>query len=53
MYVGATDTPEFHDQDTAEQWLREHWEELVESGVDEVALLYGDDIVYTMSLDTP
>lgn len=36
----------FEDQQDAEDWLGERWQELLESGVHQVTLLDGDDEVY-------
>jgi hypothetical protein len=39
-------SPTFPDQPAAEEWLGEHWRDLVDDGVDEVTLLRGDEVVY-------
>lgn len=50
----CTDSPLFEDQDTAEDWLRDEWADLLARGVDDVTLLRGDDVVYgPMSLHPP
>jgi hypothetical protein len=46
---------EFADQTDAEQWLGEHWQELLDLGVDEVTLLDGSgaEVYGPMSLHPP
>jgi hypothetical protein len=39
-------SPAFADQPAAEEWLGEHWRDLVDAGVDEVTLLCGAEVVY-------
>jgi hypothetical protein len=36
----------FADQLAAEEWLSEHWRDLVDAGVDEVTLLCDGEVVY-------
>lgn len=36
----------FDDQDEAEAWLTDSFAELAASGIDQVTLLHGDDVVY-------
>lgn len=38
--------PEFEDQATAEQWLGESWQQLLDDGTEEVALYEGDRLLY-------
>lgn len=47
------DTPTFTDQGEAEEWLRTHWQDLADAGVDEVTLLCDGEVVYgPMNLGT-
>lgn len=41
----------FTSRGDAESWLGENWRELIEGGVERVALLEGDKEVYAMSLE--
>jgi hypothetical protein len=45
-------SPDFADQDAAESWLSASWPELLERGIDEVALVErgSDHELYRMSL---
>lgn len=46
--------PEFDDQESAEEWLGEHWGELRDAGVDAVTLVRdGSDVYGPMSLHPP
>lgn len=52
----ACEGPEvaFADRESAEQWLSDHFAELVEDGIDEVTLMEGAEPVYgPMSLHPP
>lgn len=50
--AGLVDTP-FPTQTDAETWLGEAWQDLAESGVDQVTLYHGDQLVYgPMSLQS-
>ncbi len=46
----AEGTEEFSGQGDAESWIGEEWKQLLESGVEKVALLDDDSVIYTMSL---
>jgi hypothetical protein len=46
----AGSSGEFPDQGAAENWLRESWEELLESGVEAVELAGPEGGVYRMAL---
>jgi hypothetical protein len=39
------------DQDSAEQWLREMFADLLDDGVDEVTLVCDGEEIYSMSLE--
>jgi len=39
-------SPTFEDQPTAEEWLSDHWRDLIDAGIDEVTLLRDDEVVY-------
>jgi hypothetical protein len=39
-------SPTFDDQQAAEDWLSDHWRDLVEAGIDEVTLLCDGEPVY-------
>lgn len=43
---GGSATETFTSQADAETWLGETWRHLLDTGVDRVTLLHGDDVVY-------
>jgi len=50
----ADPSPEFPTQSDAESWIGESWRELLDAGVDTVALLEDGRVVYSgMSLHPP
>lgn len=49
----AATNEEFGNQSDAESWIGEAFRELLDQGVDQVSLLDGDTVKYTMSLHPP